>query len=104
MHTGKNAYDDHDDDSNNNNNKYKYWEYTERGYERACANACGACLCVVVGLLTVTWVFNAFELSSVADAPPFARTLLWLPLAHHTNAWDDWRRANQSPPPPPDFS
>lgn len=80
-----------------------YESYSESAREADCVRGCGACLFVGIGLLLVTYLFNAIPVADANDAPPFARSLLWLSLAHHTNAWSDWLVISTPPPPPPSF-
>ena len=78
--------------------------YAELGYkesdtQRACVRCCGATSFVLLGLLSLSWYAHSMPVVSVSDAPPFARSMLWAAIAHHTNAYEDWK-SGISPPPP----
>ena len=77
--------------------------YTETACERSVVRTCGVCGCVALVLLCTTWAFAAFPIASVTDAPPFARTLVWMSIAHHTTTWQEWQAASAPPPSPPTF-
>ena len=79
------------------------WQYTEGARELRWVRGCGACCFVLVGLLALTWVFNALPVAGVQNAPPFARSVLWISVAHHTHSWEDWYAKHTPPPPPPTF-
>ena len=69
--------------------------YTETDCQRNTVRCCGSSCFVILGLLTIAWVFHAIPVATVTDAPAFARSLIWMSIAHHT--WAD----NPAPPPPP---
>ena len=74
-------------------------EYSETAIETASVRCCGACWCVVLAVCILTWIVHAIPIATVTDIPPFARSALWLSLAHHTDAWQSYR-GSVSPPPP----
>ena len=78
-------------------------DYTEPACETQCVSCCGCCWCVVLGLLALTWVLHSIALTNDPDVPPFARTVMWMSLAYHTDAWRDWRAVASSPPSMPVF-
>ena len=60
---------------------------------------CGAFCCVLMGVLSLSWIVHAIPVATISDIPSFARSVIWMSIAHHTDAW----RAQQgvvSPPPP----
>ena len=73
--------------------------YYETPFETACVRFCGGCCCVLLAVCTLTWVVHAIPIATVTDIPPFARSALWLSIAHHTEAWQSYR-GSVSPPPP----
>ena len=79
-------------------------EYQETANERTIVRGCGVCCCVLAVLVAITYAFSAFPIASVTDAPAFARTLLWMSVAHHTNAWREYRAETSPPPSPPTFN
>ena len=40
-----------------------------------------------MGLVIMAWVFHAIPVATVTDVPPFARSLIWMSIAHHTEPW-----------------
>lgn len=84
--------------------QFKASQYEETARERTIVRGCGVCCCVVAVLLSLTYAFAAFPIASVTDAPAFARTLLWLSVAHHTDAWREYRVDTLPPPSPPTFT
>lgn len=80
-------------------------EYKEGRLQQCCLRCCGNACWVVLALCIVAWVTHSFAVegtSSLADAPAFSKTLIWRSLAHHTDAWDEWKTSVS--PPPPSFS
>ena len=75
----------------------------ETACERETARCGGATLVVLGGVLALTWAVHALPFASIDDAPPFARSLLWMSVAHHTESWHAWRDARTPPPAPPFF-
>lgn len=73
----------------------------ETRLERSSVNCVGACCFVLLGILGFSWAVYALPLSWVSDAPAFARNLIWLSIAHHTDQWQD--HIDTLPPPPPSF-
>jgi len=60
---------------------------------------CGAFCCVLMGVFALSWIVHAIPVATISDIPSFARSVIWMSIAHHTDAW----RAQQgvvSPPPP----
>lgn len=74
-------------------------EYDEKEVETATVRCCGAFLCILVLMLALTWVVHAIPVSTITDIPPFARSAIWMSIAHHTDAWQQ-RQSGTSPPPP----
>ena len=75
--------------------------YYETECETTSVRCCGALCCVLLGLFSLAWIVHAIPVSTVTDIPPFARSMIWMSLAHHTDAWRDAQGAY--PPPPPQF-
>ena len=73
--------------------------YRETAREQNIVKCCGSGCFIFIGLLSLSWIFHALPVSNVSDIPPFARSLIWMSLAHHTGSWRDYRE-NVSPPPP----
>ena len=73
--------------------------YSETEFETACVRCCGGCCCVFLCVCVLTWVVHAIPIATVTDIPAFARSALWLSIAHHTDAWRSFRD-DVSPPPP----
>jgi len=78
-----------------------YETYAETPVETAVVRCCGACCCVLLGICVVAWVVHAVPVSTITDIPSFARSALWMSIAHHTDAWNEMK--NSFPPPPPQF-
>jgi len=74
-------------------------QYDESEFETTTVRCCGAFCCVLLGVFTLSWVIHAIPISTITDIPPFARSALWMSIAHHTDAWKDAQGA-YSPPPP----
>ena len=75
--------------------------YRESTRERNIVRSCGSGCCILTGLLSLSWVFHAFPVVTVTDVPGYARSLIWMSLAHRTA---DWQELQQSvSPPPPSF-
>lgn len=78
-----------------------YEETQETQLERNSCKCLGGSCFVVLAVLVFTWSVHAAPLSWVSDAPAFARSLLLLSVAHHTDEWKD--HVDSLPPPPPSF-
>ena len=78
---------------------YDQLGYRESDAQRACVRCCGAFCFVCIGLLSLSYWAHSVPIVSVSDAPPFARSLIWSSLAHHTEAWQSWQ-SGLAPPPP----
>lgn len=74
-------------------------KYQETSFETTCVRCCGACCLIFMGLLIVSWVVHAIPVATITDVPAFARSVLWMSIAHHTDAWNS-AQARVSPPPP----
>lgn len=75
--------------------------YYESDCERGVVRCCGAGFCIVMGMLSLSWALHAFPVATVSDVPAFARSLIWMSIAHHTDAWAAYQAG--VPPPPPQF-
>ena len=75
--------------------------YNETECERTTVKGCGTFCCVFLGLCVLSWVVHAIPVQSITDTPPFANSLLYLSVAHHTDQWKEAQRI--VPPPPPAF-
>ena len=75
--------------------------YDETDCERSTVKACGTGCCIFVGLCVLSWVVHAIPVSTISDIPPFANSLLYLSIAHHTDQWKE--EQNRVSPPPPMF-
>lgn len=73
--------------------------YEESEWETTTVRCCGAFACVLLGVLTLSWIVHAIPISTVTDIPPFARSMIWMSIAHHTDAWKA-QQGSISPPPP----
>lgn len=67
--------------------------YKETSCQRTTARCCGAGCCVFLGLLTLSWIVHSIPWAD-AEAPAFARSLIWMSIAHHTEQWKSWCRTN----------
>ena len=67
--------------------------YIESKCQRVTVRCCGAGCFVFLGMLTLAWITHAIPVAD-ADAPSFARSLIWMSLAHHTDTWKDWCKTN----------
>ena len=77
-------------------------QYTESKNFQSCAKCCGCSMWLFFGFCTIAWIFHAIRVPGApSDAPPFSKTLIWLSIAHHTDAWQEWQES--LPPPPPSF-
>lgn len=74
-------------------------DYYESAFETTTVRCCGAGCCVLLGVLTLSWIIHAIPVSTITDIPPFARSMIWMSIAHHTDAWQTAQSA-YSPPPP----
>lgn len=74
-------------------------QYNETAFETTTVRCCGGVCCVFLSLLTLAWIVHAIPVSTITDIPPFARSALWMSLAHHTDPWKELQD-NFSPPPP----
>jgi hypothetical protein len=73
--------------------------YDETECERSTVKACGTFCCVFLGLCALSWFVHAIPVQTITDTPPFANSLLYLSIAHHTDQWQD-AQSSVSPPPP----
>lgn len=73
--------------------------YDETDWEKTCVRCCGGCCLVFLAMLVFSWVVHSIPVATVTDVPPFAKSLLWLSIAHHTDSWKELQ-ASVSPPPP----
>lgn len=73
--------------------------YDESQFETLIVRGCGACCCVVLGVFVLSWIVHAIPVSTITDIPPFARSMIWMSIAHHTDAWQQMQ-GSVSPPPP----
>ena len=73
--------------------------YQESGFETTMVRCCGGCCLILIGLCVLAWVVHAIPVATINDIPPFARSLIWMSLAHHTDAWKI-QQGGVSPPPP----
>lgn len=73
--------------------------YEESEWETTTVRCCGAFACVLLGTLVLSWIVHAIPISTVTDIPPFARSMIWMSIAHHTDAWKA-QQGSISPPPP----
>ena len=76
-------------------------KYDETDCERSTVKACGNLCCVFLGLCVLSWFVHSIPVQTITDNPPFANSLLYLSIAHHTNQWQDAQ--NSVSPPPPSF-
>ena len=76
-------------------------EYSESDCETQTVRNTGACLWILLGLCTISWIFHAFPVMGTTDTPAFAKSLIWSSIAHHTDVWQN--AMNAFPPPPPSF-
>ena len=74
-------------------------EYNEAEWETTTVRCCGAFCCVLLGVFALSWVVHAIPISTVNDIPPFARSMIWMSIAHHTDPWQRMQ-GSVSPPPP----
>ena len=74
-------------------------EYYESEWETTTVRCCGAFCCVFLGVLVLSWVVHAIPVSTITDIPPFARSMIWMSIAHHTDPWKE-AQGSTSPPPP----
>lgn len=79
-----------------------YDDTQESDLERTSVKCIGAACFVLWSVLVFSWVVYAVPISWISDAPAFARSMLYLSVAHHTDQYRDYY--GQSPPsPPPQF-
>lgn len=92
----------YDDVENADNEALPEFEETqETQLERTSVRCVGATCFVLWSVLVFSWAVYAAPLSWVSDAPRFARSLLYLSVAHHTDQWKE--HVDALPPPPPSF-
>jgi hypothetical protein len=72
--------------------------YEETDRERSCVKGCGVFWCLFLGMCVLSWIVHAIPVQTISDIPPFANSLLYLSIAHHT---DQWKEAQNSVSPPP---
>lgn len=77
----------------------EYGNYRENAVAVEAVKTCGACAWVFLGFVAFTVFVSYFPVSGVTEAPAYAKTLLYLSVAHH---FDDVKDAlgDVSPPPP----
>jgi hypothetical protein len=75
--------------------------YQESDFETTAVRCCGACCMVFLGVVALSWIVHAIPVSTVSDIPAFARSMIWMSIAHHTDAWKI--SMGQVSPPPPAF-
>ena len=73
--------------------------YNETSLETNTVRCCGGCLFVFLGILGLSWIVHAIPVATITDIPPFARSMLWMSIAHHTDAWQQAQNAFSPPPP-----
>lgn len=73
--------------------------YEESQLETTIVRGCGAFCMVLLGVFALSWIVHAIPVSTVNDIPPFARSMIWMSIAHHTDAWAI-AQGRVSPPPP----
>ena len=78
-----------------------FFIYEETECERSTVKACGNFCFIFLGLCLLSWFVHAIPVQTITDIPPFANSLLYLSIAHHTNQWEDDQ--NSVSPPPPMF-
>ena len=78
-----------------------FFFYEETECERSTVKACGNVCFIFLGLCLLSWFVHAIPVQTITDIPPFANSLLYISIAHHTNQWEDDQ--NRVSPPPPMF-
>ena len=73
--------------------------YDETDCERSIVKGSGAFCCVFLGLCILSWIVHAIPVNTITDIPPFANSLLYSSISHHTDAWKEAQNT-VSPPPP----
>ena len=73
--------------------------YSETAFETNMVRSCGGCLFIFLGIRVLSWTVHAIPVATVTDIPPYARSMLWMSIAHHTNAWQEMQTAFSPPPP-----
>jgi hypothetical protein len=73
--------------------------YQESACETTTVRCCGSFCMILTGILLLSWIVHAIPVATVSDIPPFARSMIWMSIAHHTDAWRD-AQGLISPPPP----
>ena len=68
--------------------------YYETNCQRTTVRCCGASCFVFLGMSILAWVTHSIPVAD-ADVPAFARSLIWMSLAHHTDAWKDWCKSDE---------
>ena len=79
----------------------QYAATAETPFERTSVRCVGASCFVLLSTLVFVCAVHAAPLGWVSDAPAFARSLLWLSVAHHTDQYKE--HFATYPPPPPQF-
>lgn len=74
-------------------------KYDETPFETTTVRCCGGFCCVFLSMLVLAWTVHAIPVATITDIPPFARSALWMSLAHHTDPWKQLQ-GGVSPPPP----
>lgn len=75
--------------------------YTENPVKVAAVQSIGGCCCVLCGLLAFLVCVSYIPVSGVTEVPSYARTLLYMSLAHHMTDVQD--AVSSISPPPPSF-
>ena len=73
--------------------------YEESDFETTTVRCCGAACCIFLGICGVAWIVHAIPVATISDIPSFARSMIWMSIAHHTDQWQRMQ-ASYSPPPP----
>ena len=75
--------------------------YTEDPVTIARVSSIGACCWVFLGVLGFTILVAYIPISGVSDVPAYARTFLYMSVAHHFDDVQSYR--SSIAPPPPSF-
>lgn len=74
-------------------------EHKESDFETTTVRCCGAACCIILGICGLAWLVHAIPVATISDVPNFARSMIWMSLAHHTDQWQNIQKS-YSPPPP----
>lgn len=101
----KEQEDDDDDDEltrrRTDRGKKTLSAYDETSCETTTVRCCGSCCCVLLGVVLLSWIVNSIHITTITDIPSFARSAIWVSIAHHTDSWKEYQ--GNLPPPPPEF-